>query len=126
MGYTIKNLRESEDMAPRFGLDRLWEARFPRSELEARETGLAHYLIKPGQGGFAHRHAKAEEVYLVLAGTGRVQLDGEVRELRPYDAIRVAPEVARAFQAGEEGMELLAFGAHHERDGEILEGDPWA
>ena len=48
-----------------------------------------------------------------------MRLDEEVVELGPMDAIRVAPGVMRAFEAGPEGLELLAFGTHHEGDAEI-------
>jgi mannose-6-phosphate isomerase-like protein (cupin superfamily) len=125
MSYTIKNLRDVEDVAPRFGFDTVQEARFPWRALEAQTTGLAYHVIKPGQRGLAHRHDQAEEIYVVIAGSGRVVLDGVVADLRPLDAIRVAPPVARAFEGGPDGLELLAFGPRHENDGEILEGDPW-
>jgi hypothetical protein len=39
-----------------------------------------------------------------------VLLDGEVVELRLWDAVRVAPEVVRAFEGGPEGMEIIAVG----------------
>src|SRR5438309_781484 len=106
MSYTIKNLRDVEDMAPRFGFDAIQEARFPRRALEAQDTGLAYHVIKPGQQGRAHRHEQAEEVYVVIGGAGRVNLDGEVIELKPLDAVRVAPAMARAFEAGPDGLEL--------------------
>ena|SRR5579884_2599637 len=125
MSFTIKNLKDVEDMAPRFGYEAVQEARFPWRALEAQSTGLAYHVIKPGQRGLAHRHNQAEEIYVVIRGSGRVVLDGEVAELRPLDAVRVAPPVARAFEAGADGLEILAFGPHHEGDGEILEGDPW-
>lgn len=125
MSYTIKNLREVEDVAPRFGFDKVQEARFPWRALDAQDTGLAYHVIKPGQRGSAHRHEAAEEIYVVISGSGRINLDGEVAELRPLDAVRVAPLVARAFEAGPDGLELLAFGPHHEGDGEFLDEDPW-
>jgi mannose-6-phosphate isomerase-like protein (cupin superfamily) len=125
MDYTIKNLREVEDQAPNFGFEAVQEARFPWRELDARDTGLAYHRIKPGQHGFAHRHEAAEEIYVVLTGGGRVKLDDEIVEIGPLDAVRVAPHVARAFQAGDDGLDLLAFGPHHERDGEVLEGNPF-
>ncbi len=125
MSYTILNLRAVEDMAPRFGFDAIQEARFPWRPLEAQDTGLAYHVIKPGQRGRAHRHEAAEEIYVVLRGSGRVNLDGEIADLQPLDAVRVAPQVARAFEAGPDGLELLAFGPHHERDGEILDEDVW-
>ncbi len=34
----------------------------------------------------------------------------------------MAPKVTRAFEAGPDGLELLAFGPHHEGDGEIIQG----
>jgi mannose-6-phosphate isomerase-like protein (cupin superfamily) len=127
MSYTIKNLRETRDRAPEFGLGEIQEAHFPMSELNAEATGLAFHVIRPEQRqGFAHRHEEAEEVYVVLSGTGRVKLDEETVEIGPLDAIRVAPAVTRAFEAGSDGMELLAFGPRHEGDGEIIREGFWA
>lgn len=71
-----------------------------------------------------HRHQRAEEVYVVLAGTGRVKLDDEILDVRALDAVRGAPEVARAHEAGPEGLEFIAFGRHREADGEPVE-DSW-
>jgi mannose-6-phosphate isomerase-like protein (cupin superfamily) len=127
MSYTIRNLREIEDVAPRFGFDAVQEARFAHADLEAEATGLAFHRVKPGaRQAFAHRHQKAEEIYVVLSGHGRIKLDDEVREVRPMDAIRVAPQVARSFAADEDGLELLVFGPRHAGDGEMLTGDFWA
>ena len=125
MSYTIKNLREIEDMAPRFGNDAVQEARFARRPLDAENTGLAYHVVKPGQRNRPHRHDDAEEIYVVIRGSGRVVLDGEAVELKALDAIRVAPPVTRAFEGGPDGLELLAFGPHHEGDGELLDEDPW-
>ena len=55
-----------------------------------------------------------------------MNLDGEVVEIERLDAIRVAPPIARTFEAGPDGLELLAFGPHHEGDGEILKEDVWS
>jgi mannose-6-phosphate isomerase-like protein (cupin superfamily) len=124
MRYAIKNLREAEDFAPKFGYDDVQEARFPWRDLGAERTGLAYHVVKPGQRqAFAHRHDKAEEIYVVLRGSGRVKLDDDIAPVRAMDAVRVAPSVARAFEAGDEGLELLAFGPHHENDGELIKGE---
>jgi hypothetical protein len=37
-------------------------------------------------------------------------LDGELSELRPWDLVRVSPDVVRAFAAGPEGLEIVAVG----------------
>ncbi len=126
MQYAKKNLRDVEDSAPKFGFDELQEARFAHGDLETEQTGLSFHRVKPGKRqGFAHRHEQAEEVYVVLAGAGRVKLDDAIVEIERLDAIRVAPGVARAFEAGPDGLELLAFGPRRDDDrGEILQ-DWW-
>jgi mannose-6-phosphate isomerase-like protein (cupin superfamily) len=121
--FEIKNLREVEDMAVKHGFSETQEARFPREELGAEATGLAYHLVRPGRRqAFAHRHGEAEEVNVVLSGGGRVKLDEEVIDIGPMDAIRIAPHVTRAFEAGPDGLELLVFGPHHAGDSEMVQG----
>ncbi len=123
MGYTIKNLEEVNDMAAKHGLSEFGEARFAREDLQASDTGLSHQRLRAGKRQqFGHRHERAEEVYLVLSGSGRVKLDDEIREIATLDAIRVEPQVARCFEAGPEGLEYVVFGPHLSGDGEILPG----
>ncbi len=125
MSYTIKNLHDVEDSAPKFGFSETQEARFPREDLGAETIGLAYHVVRPGKRqAFAHRHHDAEEVYVVLSGAGRLKLDDDVVEIRTMDAIRVAPQVARSFEAESDGLALLAFGPRHEGDGEIIQ-DFW-
>ena len=123
--YTLKKLTEVEDTAPGFGLGEIQEARFANDDLEAQDTGVSHHRLKADKRqGFAHKHDKAEEVYVVLSGSGRVKLDDEIVELGALDAIRVSPGVTRQFEAGPDGLELLAVGPHHEGDGEMIQ-DWW-
>ena len=126
MGYTKRNLRESQDMAPRFGHDEVQEARFPWRELEAERTGFALLRVKPGRRQtFAHRHGEAEEIYVVLSGSGRFKLDDELVEVGELDAVRIAPGVTRSAEAGPDGLEYLALGPHHEGDAEIITEGFW-
>jgi uncharacterized cupin superfamily protein len=121
MSYTMMNLTETVDSAPKFGYEEMGEAHFPREELGAEQTGLSYQVLRPGKRqAFGHKHDEAEEIYVILSGSGRVRLDDEIKEVQRLDAIRVAPQVKRAFEAGEDGMAWLAFGAHHEKDGEVL------
>jgi quercetin dioxygenase-like cupin family protein len=125
MSYTIRNLREVEDLAAKHGFGETQEARFPRGDLEAQSTGVAYLVLRPGKRQpFAHRHNEAEEIYVVLAGGGRIKLDDDVIELRPLDSIRMAPGVTRALEAGPDGLEVLAFGPRHENDAEMVQ-DFW-
>jgi mannose-6-phosphate isomerase-like protein (cupin superfamily) len=72
---------------------------------------VSHFRYAPGfRSTMAHTHREQEEAYVVVAGAGRVLLDGELVELRQWDAVRVAPEVVRAFEAGPDGLELIAVG----------------
>src|SRR3984893_9054497 len=120
--YTLKKLTDVEDSAARFGLGEVQEARFANEDLEAEHTGVSYHRLKADKRqGFAHRHEKAEEVYVVLGGSGRVKLDDEIIEIEALDALRVAPGVIRAFEAGSDGVELLAFGPRHKGDGEVIQ-----
>lgn len=58
----------------------------------------------------------------MLAGSGRAKLDDEVVDLRPLDALRLAPGVLRTWEAGPDGLDLLAFGAREEGDAEFVPG----
>jgi len=125
VGYAKKNLRDVEDSAASHGLSATQEARFPRADLGAELTGLNFLIVKPGRReAFAHRHRTAEEIYVVLSGSGQVKLDDELVELAPLDAVRVGPGVTRSFQAGPDGLEVLIFGPRVEGDGEIVQ-DFW-
>jgi mannose-6-phosphate isomerase-like protein (cupin superfamily) len=117
------NLRDVEDQAVKHGFSEQQEARFPRKDLEMAATGLSYLKIKPGKReAFAHRHRTAEEVLLVLSGAGRVKLDDDVLALAPLDVVRVSPGVTRTFDAGEQGLEVVVFGAHVDGDAEMVQG----
>ncbi len=121
--YTHKALEEVKDSAPEFGYADQQEARFASKDLEAEATGISHHRLKAGQRQpFGHRHDDAEEVYVVISGSGRVNLDGDILEVEPRDAIRVSPGVTRAFEAGPNGLEVLAAGPRHDGDGEVIPG----
>jgi mannose-6-phosphate isomerase-like protein (cupin superfamily) len=124
--FTKKNLRDVEDSAVKGGFSENQEARFAHGDLDAEQTGIALEVVKAGKrNAFGHRHEEAEEIYVVLSGEGRMRLDDEIIEVGPLDAIRVSPEVTRAFEAGAEDLQVLAVGARHEGDGEIVQ-DFWS
>jgi quinol monooxygenase YgiN/mannose-6-phosphate isomerase-like protein (cupin superfamily) len=120
-GYTLRNLTEAEDQAAKYGYGEMGEARFVSDDLDAERTGVSHQILRPGKRQmFAHRHHRAEEVFVVLSGSGRIRIEDELVELRALDAIRVAPDLTRAFEAGPDGLELLAFGARARGDAEVV------
>jgi uncharacterized cupin superfamily protein len=125
MSYTLKNLTDAKDLAVENGMGDMLSARFPREELGCEELAFSLQQIKPGvEMPFGHTHKQAEEVYVVLRGSGRAKLDDEVADLRPLDAIRISPETLRAFAAGLDGLDLLVFGARYEDDA-VIAKEPW-
>jgi mannose-6-phosphate isomerase-like protein (cupin superfamily) len=121
--YTHMRLTDVRDSAREFGLAPDQEARFAKDALDAERTGVSHHRLQPGKRQpFGHRHEQAEEVYVVLSGAGRIKLDEEIVELEARDAIRIAPGVTRAVEAGPGGIEFLAVGARHDGDAELIQG----
>jgi mannose-6-phosphate isomerase-like protein (cupin superfamily) len=121
--FTHKKLDEVEDSAAAHGHGDKMEARFARGDLEAEQTGFAFHRLKPGKRQpFGHKHEDAEEVYVVVRGDGLLKLDDEIIEVETLDAIRISPDVMRAFEAGDDGLEVIVFGPHHEGDGELDPG----
>jgi mannose-6-phosphate isomerase-like protein (cupin superfamily) len=119
--FTHKKLDEVKDSAPGFGFGDDMEARFAKDDVDAEETGFSFHRLKPGRRQpFGHRHEEAEEVYVIVRGGGLLKLDDEIIEVERLDAIRVSPEVTRAFEAGDDGLEVIAFGPRRDGDGEIV------
>jgi mannose-6-phosphate isomerase-like protein (cupin superfamily) len=118
--FTVKSLT---DVAAHAGLPPTQQTRFAAQDLEAERTGVTlHRFAAGSRQAFGHRHEADEEVYVVVSGAGRMKLGETVVDVAPLDAIRVAPQVIRAFEAGPDGLEVLAVGARHEGDGEIVPG----
>lgn len=121
--FTHKKLTEVKDSAADFGHGDAMEARFAKDDLDAEDTGFSFHRLKPNKRQpFGHQHEEAEEVYVIVRGGGLFKLDDEIIEVEMLDAIRVSPQVTRAFEAGDEGLEVLVFGPSHEGDGEIKPG----
>jgi quercetin dioxygenase-like cupin family protein len=119
--YTIKNFKELPDSAAERPGD--IEARFGRSHIDSEHLGVSYFRYGPGfRSPIAHRHREQEEAYVVVSGSGRVKLDDDVHELKLWDVIRVAPTVARAFEGGPDGIEIVAIGADRPEggDGEMI------
>lgn len=111
MGYTLRNVKEIDDSAPAFGMSPDVEARFARKALESQQVALSYQRLQPNvRMPFGHTHATQEEIYVVVAGSGRAKLDDDVVELQQWDALRVDPATMRAIEAGEDGVEFLALG----------------
>ena len=85
----IKNL---EDMTPFITKDgsEIRELLAHRNSA-IRNQSLAEARIPAGGSTQEHYHPRAEEIYFITAGTGRMRIEGETREVRPGDAIAIPP-----------------------------------
>jgi mannose-6-phosphate isomerase-like protein (cupin superfamily) len=127
--YTKLNLKEDvEDQAPRFGMSPDMEARMARVPLELEGFGVTYQRLAPNYRlPFGHKHKQQEEVYVVVGGGGRARLEDEVVELKRWDALRVPKDTTRGFEAGPEGMEVIAIGAPNTGPGDAeMDNDFWS
>ena len=123
--YAIVNLLEIDDSVQ--GRVEGLEGRFSRKYLGSRDLGVSHWRYAPNlRNPGSHTHREQEEAYVVVSGSGRMRLDDEIREIRQWDVIRVAPEVVRAFEAGPDGLELIAVGGPKPEGGDGVRSEtPW-
>ena len=100
------------------------EGRFGRKHLASRDLGISHFRYAANlRSPMAHSHREQEEAYVVVSGSGRILLDDEVHELRQWDVVRVAPEVVRAFEAGPDGLDIIAVGGPKPEQGDGVLGE---
>jgi uncharacterized cupin superfamily protein len=123
--YTVVNLKEVEDQAPKFGLSPQLEMRMARVALGLENSGISYQRLAPSfRIPFGHKHKNQEEIYVLVGGSVRIKLEDEVVELKPFDAVRVHKDTMRGFEAGPEGAELIAIGAPNTGpgDGDTVQG----
>jgi len=105
--YTVKSIDELT--AINGGTTRLAGA-----ELGIESFGMQVFEFPAGFEGYPeHDHGEEgqEEVYVVLAGSGEFELNGERRSLAPGKLIRVAPATRRKLWPGPDGLRILAIGS---------------
>jgi uncharacterized cupin superfamily protein len=81
-------------------------------QLGAESLGARLWRLSPGQASTRHRHRDQEELYLLLEGSGRVRVDGELLTLEPLDSLLVEPAASRQLFNDTEADQLwLVVGA---------------
>ena len=122
--YLIVNLHEDVEDALSGRMPGI-EGRFGRKHLGSEHLGVSYLRYSPGvRSTSAHSHREQEEAYVVISGSGQVRLDDEIRELRCWDVVRVNPATVRAFEAGDDGLELIAIGSDRPDGGDGVLVDP--
>ena len=87
-----------------------------------RNQSLAEARIPVGGATMEHYHPRAEEIYYITHGTGRMKLGHEERDVRPGDAIAIPPGQAhKLWNIGDEPLRLLCCCAPgYEHDDTVL------
>jgi uncharacterized cupin superfamily protein len=78
-------------------------------QLEATTLGARLWRLEPGQASTRHRHARQEELYLLLEGVGRLRIEDDLLTLPPMTALVVEPRTVRQLfnDTGEEALWLV-------------------
>jgi mannose-6-phosphate isomerase-like protein (cupin superfamily) len=114
--WTKTSFDDLPDTSPK---DVSMQWRFARKALGSPELGVSRFTYEPGaRMPFGHRHHQQEEIYVVVAGSGRAKLDDEVVDIKAWDALRVAPSVIRSFEAGPDGMDVICIGGQKPESGD--------
>jgi len=111
--FTLRNIKgDLEDIGSAFDGPPALEFRAATKPLGLEKAALSYQRVPPGyRFPYGHTHETQEEVYVVVRGSGRMKLDGEVVELEEWDAVRVPPGMWRGYEAGPDGLEILVIGA---------------
>lgn len=81
-------------------------------QLEATTLGARLWRLAPGQASTKHRHRVTAELYVVLSGTGRMRVEGDLLTLDPLSAVLAEPGAVRqVFNDTEEEALWLVVGA---------------
>ena len=124
--YTVVNLKEVEDQAPKFDMSPQMEMRMARVALGLENSGVSYQRLAPSfRLPFGHKHRNQEEVYVLVGGSARIKLEDEVVDLKPFDAVRVPKDTMRGFEAGPEGAEFIAIGAPNTGPGDADTVQGW-
>ena len=73
-----------------------------------RNQSLAEARLPAGGSTQEHFHPRAEEIYYITQGTGRIRIDGETRTVKAGDAIAIPPgKRHKLWNTGTETLRLL-------------------
>lgn len=99
----IKNLSEVRAFITKDGSE-IRELLAHRNSVIANQS-LAEARLPVGSSTQEHYHVKAEEIYFITHGRGRMRVETEEREVGPGDAIAIPP--GREHKLWNEGDEVL-------------------
>ena len=73
-----------------------------------RNQSLAEARLTVGASTQEHYHVRAEEIYYITHGTGRMRIEGEMRDVKAGDAVAIPPgSKHKLWSTGNETLRLL-------------------
>ncbi|HEY3861765.1 MAG TPA: cupin domain-containing protein [Verrucomicrobiae bacterium] len=116
----IKNLSEAAPFITKDGSE-IRELLAHRNSA-IRHQSLAEARLPAGASTREHYHVKTEEIYYITAGTGRIRIEGAMRDVKAGDAIAIPPgRKHKLWNTGSETLRLLCCCAPaYEHDDTIM------
>jgi mannose-6-phosphate isomerase-like protein (cupin superfamily) len=73
-----------------------------------RNQSLAEARLPVGGATQEHFHPRAEEIYFITHGVGKIRIEGELQDVKPGDAIAIPPgQKHKLWNTGTEILRLL-------------------
>ena len=73
----------------------------------AANQSLAEAALAPGEETQRHYHAATEEIYVLLAGSAEMEVEGDRSSVAPGDAVLIPAGARHQIRAGEAGVRFL-------------------
>ena len=102
----IKNLNEAPPFTTKDGSE-IRELLAHRNSA-IRNQSLAEARLPAGGATQEHYHIRTEEIYYITHGTGRIRIDGEIRDVKTGDAVAILPgQKHKLWNTGNDTLRLL-------------------
>jgi mannose-6-phosphate isomerase-like protein (cupin superfamily) len=86
-----------------------------------RKQSLAEARLPVGGATQEHYHSQCEEIYYITHGTGKIRIEGELREVKAGDAIAIPPgQKHKLWNTGGETLRLLCCCAPAYEDSDTI------
>ena len=102
----IKNLQDATPFITKDGSE-IRELLAHRNSVIRNQT-LAEARVPVGASTIEHFHGRAEEIYFITSGQGRIRIEGESAEVKAGDAIAIPPgKKHKLWNTGQTPLTLL-------------------
>ncbi len=108
-GWFVKNVKDARWVrTAAFGRRVIFEEeRFP-------QVGVGIHILEPGKPNCRYHREEAQEDFLVLSGRCKLLVNGEERELGPWDFVHCPPGVSHVFVGAGDGPCAVLMIGHRE------------